>query len=383
MKKYTKILIAAGLCAAMLIGPVGCREDTEEQTPPSDESGQQNMPGEDTIEFQNSEQETSASPVYSAIPSAEEDPFIATPEPDATPGPNVLPSPTREPIEGDVSTGRFPAEDTGANADWSYQSDELRIAITRNENEEDHIVYYVADIWIRNINSFRMGFGNGKFNGGTENPEKFATREHAILGFSGSYNSGLVIHNGTAVKKTVEKSNKPFRSGVLIIYKDGTAKVINRTKKETYNYNTENELHGGIWHALQFGPVLVQNGEIQNWLGNYSRQPRIIFGYCEPGHYIAVAVDGRTKKSIGMTELEMAELMLSLGCTDAMNLDGGYSAAMLFMGKTINVPAPHRNGDGDVVEGRNIKDLLEFAEYDVEGNAPELSTVTADRIRGE
>ena len=32
----------------------------------------------------------------------------------------------------------------------------------------------------------------------------------------------------------------------------------------------------------------------------------------------------------------MAELMQSLGCTQAMNLDGGFSTSMLFMGETVN-----------------------------------------------
>lgn len=375
MKRYHPNILCIGIGALLLFGTVGCfpgDTDTEQiiETKTPSEVG-----GEETIVVASGEPSTQAQ-----IPGA-----TGFNETDATPNPTPEPTPfsTRPPIEGDVSTGRFPNYDTGTDADWSYQSDELRIAIKRHEIEEDKITYYVADIWIRNISSFRMGFGHGKFNSGPEDPEQFAAREHAILGFSGSYNSGLVIHNGTVVKKSVEKSDIAFRSGILIIYQDGSAKLINRAKKETYSYDKENKQHGGIRHALQFGPVLVQNGEIQEKLGTYARQPRIIFGYCEPGHYIAVAVDGRTKKSIGMTEQEMAELMLSLGCTDAMNLDGGYSTAMVFMGKTINVPAQHKDGDGDIVDGRKIKDLLAFAEYDADGNAPELSLVTPNKTDGE
>ena len=74
--------------------------------------------------------------------------------------------------------------------------------------------------------------------------------------------------------------------------------------------------------------------------------------------------------------------MLSLGCTEAMNLDGGNSAVMLFMGKTINTPSG-KDKDGDGIAGRNIVDLLMFAEYDAEGNAPDLSNMHADRFNGE
>jgi hypothetical protein len=373
MKRYIGKILCIVFGTLMLIGAVGCEQsETGIQQIESGSTPTENG-GEETIVAVPADQ-----PDQTQIPMPT-DQVSETAEPTSVPTPFA----TRPPKKGDVSTDRFPDHDTGENADWSYQSDELRIAITRHEEEEDQIVYYVADIWIRNISSFRIGFGRGKFNSGTEDPETFATREHAILGFSGSYNSGLVIHNGVVTKKNVEKSSIAFRSGILLIYKDGSAKVINRAEKETYNYNKENKTNGGIWHALQFGPVLVQNGKIQEKLGTYARHPRIIFGYCEPGHYIAVAVDGRTKKSIGMTEQEMAELMLSLGCKDAMNLDGGYSAVMLFMGKTISVPAPHRDGDGDVIEGRNLKDMLVFAEYDADGSAPALSDVVPDKVRGE
>lgn len=293
-----------------------------------------------------------------------------------TPAPDATPLPTREPIDGDVSTGTFPNYDTGADADWSYQSDELRVAIKRCESEDEDIplVYYVADVWIRNISSLRMGFGNGKFNSGREDPEHFAVRENAIFAVNGTMNSGLTLHNGDKQRKGVEKSDKNYRSGIVIIYRDGSVKTVNLSKKQSYNYNTENEQHGGVWQAFQFGPVLVQDGEMTTGLKSKERQPRTIFGYVEPGHYIIVAVDGRTKVSIGMTEAEMAELMHSLGCTQAMNLDGGYSTSMIFMGKTVNER---------VNDDRNVNDMLLFAEYDADGNAPELSTVHADKVAGE
>ena len=157
---------------------------------------------------------------------------------------------------------------------------------------------------------------------------------------------------------------------------------INRAKKETFDYDKEKDRNGGIWQGFQFGPVVLQDGEIPTGLKKNERHPRIIFGYCEPGHYVLVAVDGRTKTSIGMTEQEMGELMQSLGCKDAMNLDGGTSAVMLFMGKTINIPSG-KDKDGDGVAGRMIADLLAFAEYDADGNAPDLSLVTPDKVYGE
>ena len=226
-----------------------------------------------------------------------------------------------------------------------------------------------------------MESGRGGFGKGREDPEDFANRVNAVFGVSGTMDSGLVIHNGVKYQ-SVEYSDIAFRSGIVLIYRDGSVKMIDRAKNEKFDLNKENKQNGGVLHALQFGPILVQDGEIPSGLKQKERHPRIIFGYCEPGHYIAVAVDGRTKTSIGMTEQEMAELMLSLGCTDAINLDGGNSAVMLFMGKTINVPSG-KDKDGDGIAGRNILDLLAFAEYDETGNAPALSSVHPDHVRGE
>lgn len=377
MKQYGRILIAAGLCAAMLIGPIGCQKVTEESISVANEPGRQTVQGEDTIHYQNEEEAPGVLPVYSESPETLR-PFISTPAPLA---PDMTPEPSREPIEGDVSTERFPAYDTGADADWSYQSDELRVAIRRYEDKEDQIVFYVADVWIRNINSFRMESGRGGFGKGREDPEDFANRVNAVFGVSGTMDSGLVIHNGVKYQ-SVEYSDIAFRSGIVLIYRDGSVKMIDRAKNEKFDLNKENKQNGGVLHALQFGPILVRNGEMQSGLKKRERHPRILFGYCEPGHYVLVAVDGRTKTSVGMTEQECAELMRQIGCESAINLDGGNSTVMLFMGKTINIPSG-RDKDGDGVTGRNIADLLAFAEYDAGGNAPDLSEIKADHIYGE
>ncbi len=372
MRRYIGKLICIGLGMLLLFGAVGCRpEDTDSEGIVEVIPG---MEGEDTI---TAVLDPSGGNGQQTLPSGS----TAQGGTETRSTPQATFGPTRPPIEGDVSTDRFPNYDTGADADWSYQSDELRVAIHKVEDEDLSVVYYVADVWIRNINSFRMGFGHGEFNSGREDPEEFARREHAIFGVSGTMNSGLVIHNGEKIKNA-ESSDIAFRSGIVLIYRDGSVKTINRAKNQSFNYNNEKKKNGGIWQGFQFGPVVLQDGKIPSGLKKNERHPRIIFGYCEPGHYVFVAVDGRTKTSIGMTEQEMGELMQSLGCKDAMNLDGGTSAVMLFMGKTINIPSG-KDVDGDGVAGRNIVDLLAFAEYDADGSAQDLSLVTPDKVYGE
>ena len=130
-------------------------------------------------------------------------------------------------------------------------------------------------------------------------------------------------------------------------------------------------------HAWQFGPLLVHEGQPNRTQEDGAfgiRHSRILFGYYEPGHYVAVAVDGRRKDAIGMDLMDMVDLMTSLGCREAMNLDGGLSAIMTFMGETVNDPPKNGVDDGS---GRYLADMLLFAEYDRDGNAPALETLRA------
>ena len=51
-----------------------------------------------------------------------------------------------------------------------------------------------------------------------------------------------------------------------------------------------------------------------------------------------MAVDGREGSSIGMTLYELANFMKSLGCINAINLDGGGSTVMYVDGMIVNNP---------------------------------------------
>jgi exopolysaccharide biosynthesis protein len=52
-----------------------------------------------------------------------------------------------------------------------------------------------------------------------------------------------------------------------------------------------------------------------------------------------VVVDGRYPLSDGLYMNEIADVMQSLGCIHAMNLDGGGSTNLYANGKTINRPS--------------------------------------------
>jgi Phosphodiester glycosidase len=67
------------------------------------------------------------------------------------------------------------------------------------------------------------------------------------------------------------------------------------------------------------------------------RHPRAALGV-GAGEFIAVACDGRDDSEAGLTLRELAELMLGLGAREAINLDGGGSAALVTGGRLRNRP---------------------------------------------
>ena len=100
--------------------------------------------------------------------------------------------------------------------------------------------------------------------------------------------------------------------------------------------------------AISGGPLLVQNGKAQKirsapdaayeLSSMLERHPRTAFGWNDRSFFL-VQVDGRQKDlSLGMTLDELSAYLVKLGCTDAMNLDGGGSSSLWFEGKVRNNP---------------------------------------------
>jgi phosphodiester glycosidase len=87
------------------------------------------------------------------------------------------------------------------------------------------------------------------------------------------------------------------------------------------------------------------------------RHPRAAVGLAD-GRIYAVACDGRSRRDAGLTLVELARLMLALGCDHALNLDGGGSTALISGGRLQNLP----RSDFETPEpgGRPISTALEF-----------------------
>ena len=61
-------------------------------------------------------------------------------------------------------------------------------------------------------------------------------------------------------------------------------------------------------------------------------------GMIEPYHYQLLVVQGRVDASKGTYLTWLADKMLEKGVTEALNLDGGGTVSLMFMGEIINKP---------------------------------------------
>ena len=63
---------------------------------------------------------------------------------------------------------------------------------------------------------------------------------------------------------------------------------------------------------------------------------RTAIGITSDGKVVLFVCDGRIKSSDGATIVELARIMLGLGCVEAVNMDGGGSTAMLLSTGRVN-----------------------------------------------
>ena len=103
----------------------------------------------------------------------------------------------------------------------------------------------------------------------------------------------------------------------------------------------------GLVDAIGGGPLLVRDGRpIFRSNEGFTidqlvpRQPRTAVGQMQDGRIILVTVDGRRAGySVGMTNFELALLLMRLGAWTATPLDGGGSSTMAFEGALLNRPS--------------------------------------------
>lgn len=229
------------------------------------------------------------------------------------------------------------------HTDRSYSSN--AVSFTIDTISVDDVTFFIADVWIRDIRSFRTAVASEFFDTNKKQALEIYKQTDALIAVSGDYFSYRKTNN-IAVRNGMEWIRKePVDSDILILYYDGTMEVAYSDDRPDLDAIYARNPYQ-IWC---FGPILIDDYELPRSYNTTvpGPNPRCAIGYYRPGHYCFLVADGRQKGySKGMSMRDLSDVFLQLGCRYAFNLDGGATAVMLFNGEQYSHP---KNGTARVV----------------------------------
>lgn len=341
-----------------------------------------------------------------ATPIADDAPVVVLPtsEP-AQSVPTAVPAPTQPPVSAgqgftaaanpDSIHEKFPAlteqgflpegesefvyKDEKAGL-WLYASQTLRIEINRRtgtNTKNQPLRWYEAEIYTRDAGELfdLFPYDEAKYKNryALELADKIAIKNKLIFAINSdyfiyrvgrdaeeSYNYpiGAIIRDGEIFYDSPKKPNSTVYPplDVMALYPDGSVQLFRNGEKTAAEI-----LATGATDTLSFGPILVENGQVSPRSKEFGStpNPRTAFGMVEPGYYICVMVESRIAESKGESCVWMGEKMAELGCESAINLDGGATSTMLFMGEQIN-----KSGNYGDITNRKQNELLGIGHSD-------------------
>lgn len=183
----------------------------------------------------------------------------------------------------------------------------------------------------------------------------FGLRDTAIAAVNGNFfdvkNGGSVDFvrvNGKIINanRSDKSANRARHQEAAIIIQNGKISI------QKWDGSTDWETKLTAQNVLLNGPLLTFNNvdETLDTAGfNRLRHPRTCLGIKPNGRVILLTVDGRNENSAGMSLFELTKLMRWLGCTSAINFDGGGSTTLWVNGMpdngVINYPTDNKKWD--------------------------------------
>ena len=234
---------------------------------------------------------------------------------------------------------------------WIYLGRNLQVIIRRGEDPSVPLVWFETEILTRNGETFRTVMTDPDHPGKKfRYPYDISRDEGFVLGFSDDFYAtrmaerqtvGIIIRDGRVISSHTNRKTGHHLPNLDMMaqYPDGSFRVYE------CNERTADELLAeGAVNVFSFGPILLRDGEINDLVYSYYRsiEPRHALGMIEPGHYLLLSVQGRTKDSKGTTLRRVAEMMKARGVSQALNLDGGNTMALVFCGRMLNKLATYK-----------------------------------------
>lgn len=223
----------------------------------------------------------------------------------------------------------------------------------------------------------------------TSPTSEVALREHASAAVNGGYFNlkeggastsyvtidGVMVADPRTNKLLVE--NPKLQPFLPQIFNRTEVRFLEPTAIQFAKHNDPLPPHTKLVHSLQAGPRLLPaidaveeafyrtepDGTITDAISTKRPAARTAFGITPDGYalFLTIAGKGQDPESSGITTEELATVLKHLGCSDAINLDGGASTTMYVRIGTVgqrtdNIPP------GTVVCGKNpetrVKSIL-------------------------
>lgn len=169
--------------------------------------------------------------------------------------------------------------------------------------------------------------------------EEMCKRDNAIAGVNGGGfmdengvgNGGMPI--GLVISNGVMMNGYPSMVSEVIGFDMDNHLVVGQM-------TAQEALDRGVRDAVNFGPILVVNGEPAQVSGSGGGlNPRTAIGQRADGAVLILVIDGRQSHSLGASYKDLIEVMLEFGAVNAANLDGGSSSLMVYEDEIITTCA--------------------------------------------
>lgn len=150
---------------------------------------------------------------------------------------------------------------------------------------------------------------------------------------------GYVI---SASGKQVDEINSKLKFGKDVLLVDATYVDKKPTPEDMslIEFRRPEDAVAGRILLLRSGQIAIDR-ERENVEQDFvnTKHPRTAVAKLKDGKLLMITVDGRSESSGGINLNDLAALLLEMGATDAMNLDGGGSTTMVVDGKVVNKPS--------------------------------------------
>ncbi len=229
-------------------------------------------------------------------------------------------------IENERAATQVSLERVNAEISLSFRKTTLPVSGINRERKKDELIIFTPELHrttLTDNNGLEISVVNGK-----------------IVQISDGKGSSVIPPNGFVLSATGK-----FRGELENLKIGDKLKIADSFKKtsdhtDAFGMRAVEDIVSGV-------PQLIKDGKIDiTWQEEKSsksfvetKHPRTAVAKLKDGKFLMVTVDGRSEASGGIGLEDLAKILLEMGATDAMNLDGGGSSTMFLDGKIVNHPS--------------------------------------------